>query len=223
MNNSLVQLREQHIDNYKNAIVDIINNNTDVLVNDDIMSLFRKPPLDSMDLIKSKFLDLAKKNNIILNNSELDNLIDNYRNKLMNGISAIKKIRIDELIKDMKSIDFNNNEMFKLNKKNFIKVDKDIKKILKDQLNECFDKFLLQNINMVFSNEVDLEVKNNIITNISKFAKGSYQRQVLENFDIKVLIKNTTLINSIKEHNDRYLFTINNSRILNDLDNNLEN
>ena len=76
---------------------------------------------------------------------------------------------------------------------------------------------------MVFSNEVDLEVKNNIITNISKFAKGSYQRQVLENFDIKVLIKNTTLINSIKEHNDRYLFTINNSRILNDLDNNLEN
>ena len=95
--------------------------------------------------------------------------------------------------------------------------------VIKDQLNECFDKFLLQNINMVFSNEVDLEVKNNIITNISKFAKGSYQRQVLENFDIKVLIKNTTLINSIKEHNDRYLFTINNSRILNDLDNNLEN
>lgn len=223
MNDSLKQLKKQHIDNYKNAIIDIITNNTNVLVDEDIMSLLRKPPLDSMDLIKSKFLDLAKKNGTILNTEELSNLLDNYRDKLMKEMGALKAIRIKELTKSIDSIKYEDNEVFKLNKKDFVKVDKDIKKILKDQLNECFDKYILKNIDKVFSNDIDSNIKNNIISNMTKFINGSYQRQLLENFDIKVLVKDTTLINNIKEHNERYLFTINNSRILNDLDNNLEN
>ena len=223
MNDSLKQLKKQHIDNYKNAIIDIINNNTNVLVDEDIMSLLRKPPLDSMDLIKSKFLEFAKKNHIILNTEELSSLIDNYRNDLMNEIFSIKAIRIKELTKDINHIQYEDNEVFKLNKKDFIKVDKDIKKILKEQLVKSYDMFILRKIDVVFSSDVDSGIKDNIISNISKYVKGSYQRQLLENFDIKVLIKNTTLINSIKEQNERYLFTINNSRVLNDLDNNLEN
>lgn len=223
MNDSLKQLKRQHIDNYKNAIIDIITNNTNVLVDEDIMSLLRKPPLDSMDLIKSKFLDLAKKNSTILNTEELSNLLDNYRDKLMKEMASIKAIRIKELTKSIDSIKYEDNEVFKLNKKDFVKVDKDIKKILKDQLNNSFDKYILKNINKVFSNDIDSSVKNNIVSNITKYINGPYQRQLLENFDIKVLVKDTTLINNIKEHNERYLFTINNSRILNDLDNSLEN
>ena len=46
---------------------------------EDINALIKKPPLDSMDLIKSKFLDLAKRNKIILNTEELSKLLDNYR------------------------------------------------------------------------------------------------------------------------------------------------
>lgn len=223
MNDSLKQLKRQHIDNYKTAIVDIITNNTNVLVDEDIMSLLRRPPLDSMDLIKVKFLDLAKKNSVILNAEDLSNLLDNYRDKLMNEISCIKNIRIKELTKSINNIKFEDNEIFKLNKKDFVKVDKDIKKILKDQLNDSFDKYILKDIDKVFSDDVDSNIKKDIISNVTKFINGSYQRQLLENFDIKVLVKDTTLINSIKEHNERYLFTINNSRILNDLDNNLEN
>lgn len=223
MNDSLKQLKRQHIDNYKNAIIDIITNNTNVLVDEDIMSLLRKPPLDSMDLIKSKFLDLAKKNSTILNTEELSNLLDNYRDKLMKEMASIKAIRIKELTKSIDSIKYEDNEVFKLNKKDFVKVDKDIKKILKDQLNDSFDKYILKNINKVFSNDIDSNVKNNIVSNMTKYVNGTYQRQLLENFDIKVLVKDTTLINNIKEHNERYLFTINNSRIFNDLDNSLEN
>ncbi len=223
MNDSLKQLKRQHIDNYKNAIIDIITNNTNVLVDEDIMSLLRKPPLDSMDLIKSKFLDLAKKNSTILNTEELSNLLDNYRDKLMKEMASIKTIRIKELTKSIDSIKYEDNEVFKLNKKDFVKVDKDIKKILKDQLNDSFDKYILKNINKVFSNDIDSNVKNNIVSNMTKYVNGTYQRQLLENFDIKVLVKDTTLINNIKEHNERYLFTINNSRIFNDLDNSLEN
>ena len=223
MNDSLKQLKRQHIDNYKNAIIDIITNNTNVLVDEDIMSLLRKPPLDSMDLIKSKFLDLAKKNSTILNTEELSNLLDNYRDKLMKEMASIKAIRIKELTKSIDSIKYEDNDVFKLNKKDFVKVDKDIKKILKDQLNDSFDKYILKNINKVFSNDIDSNVKNNIVSNMTKYVNGTYQRQLLENFDIKVLVKDTTLINNIKEHNERYLFTINNSRIFNDLDNSLEN
>lgn len=223
MNDSLKQLKRQHIDNYKNAIIDIITNNTNVLVDEDIMSLLRKPPLDSMDLIKSKFLDLAKKNSTILNTEELSNLLDNYRDKLMKEMASIKAIRIKELTKSIDSIKYEDNEVFKLNKKDFVKVDKDIKKILKDQLNNSFDKYILKNINKVFSNDIDSNVKSNIVSNMTKYVNGTYQRQLLENFDIKVLVKDTTLINNIKEHNERYLFTINNSRIFNDLDNSLEN
>lgn len=223
MNDSLKQLKRQHIDNYKNAIIDIITNNTNVLVDEDIMSLLRKPPLDSMDLIKSKFLDLAKKNSTILNTEELSNLLDNYRDKLMKEMASIKAIRIKELTKSIDSIKYEDNEVFKLNKKDFVKVDKDIKKILKDQLNDSFDKYILKNIDKVFSNDIDSTVKSNIVSNMTKYVNGTYQRQLLENFDIKVLVKDTTLINNIKEHNERYLFTINNSRIFNDLDNSLEN
>ena len=223
MNDSLKQLKRQHIDNYKNAIIDIITNNTNVLVDEDIMSLLRKPPLDSMDLIKSKFLDLAKKNSTILNTEELSNLLDNYRDKLMKEMVPIKVIRIKELTKSIDDIKYEDNDVFKLNKKDFVKVDKDIKKILKDQLNNSFDKYILKNIDKVFSNDIDSNIKNNIVSNITKYINGPYQRQLLENFDIKVLVKNTKLINNIKEHNERYLFTINNSRIFNDLDNSLEN
>ena len=42
-------------------------------------------------------------------------------------------------------------------------------------------------------------------------------RQLFENIDIKILIKDTTLINIVKEQTERYLFTLNNSRIFSDL------
>ena len=37
--------------------------------------------------------------------------------------------------------------------------------------------------------------------------------QLLENIDFKILVKDTILINSFKEQSDRYLFTLENSRI----------
>ena len=66
MEDTLKKFKEQHLENYKSAILEIITNNTNVLVDEDIMSLVKKPPLDSMDVIKSKFLDVAKKNKVVL-------------------------------------------------------------------------------------------------------------------------------------------------------------
>ena len=78
-----LEFKKQHIETYKNAVRENILNNTNVLVDEDIMSLLKKPPLDSMDFIKCKFLDLAKKNKIVLNTEELSKILDNYR-KMIN-------------------------------------------------------------------------------------------------------------------------------------------
>ena len=66
---------------------------------------------------------------------------------------------------------------------------------------------------LLFSNDVDSGVVKKITSDVSKYINGNYQRQLLENIDFKILVKDTILINSFKEQSDRYLFTLENSRI----------
>ena len=63
-NQTKEELRQHHINSYRETVIEIIKNNTNSLVDTDIMSLIKKPPLDSMDLIQVKLLSLAKKNNL---------------------------------------------------------------------------------------------------------------------------------------------------------------
>ena len=102
MKEELNGFRQQHEMSYRNAILDTIKNNTEVLVNQDIVSLFQKPPLDSMDLLRTKFLNLAKKNKIVLNTEGLGYLLNQYRSYLLDCCDEIKNIRIDTLSKVIK-------------------------------------------------------------------------------------------------------------------------
>ena len=61
--------------------------------------------------------------------------------------------------------------------------------------------------------DTDEFVKSRIIQDFAKYMNGQYKRQLLENIDIKILVKDTTLINLIKEQTERYLFTLANSRL----------
>lgn len=214
---TIKKLKEQHIDNYRNAILENIKNNTNVLVDEDITSLIRKPPLDSMDLIKSKFLDLARKNKIILDTGELDKILEDYRKYNKKCFDKIKDIRLDELSNKVKNTKFEkSNDVIKINKKDFIVINKQIKKLLKEYLKDSLDKKILKNIERVFVKDTSDDVKRKIITEITKYINSSYQKQLLENVDIKILVKDTTLINGTKEQADRYLFTLKNSRLLNE-------
>ena len=62
-------------------------------------------------------------------------------------------------------------------------------------------------------------VKNKIIDDIVKFFKGAYQKQLLENVDFKTLVKDTTLVNNVRSHGERHLFTLANSRLFKQEDN----
>lgn len=218
-NQTKEELRQHHINSYKETVIEIIKNNTNSLVETDIMSLIKKPPLDSMDLIQVKFLSLAKKNKIILNTDELSKLVDNYRNSVLKCCEKMQKERINKLTSKVKSIKFEkDNDVIKINKKDFASINKDIKKIFKEQVIKSYEKDILSNIDVLFSDEIDKDVRDKVTKEANDYLKKNYQKQLLENFDIKVLVKDTTLINNVKEQTERYLFTLNNSRLLNEID-----
>lgn len=207
------ELKKQHFNSYKETLLSIIENNTNILVNEDIKSLIKKPPLDSMDVLKNKFLDLSKKNKIVLDTEELSKLLDDYRTSLSKVIDKIKKERVSILSKKVNSFKYKENEVLEFYKKDFISLDKDLKKILKDNLNDSYEKVFTKGINKVFSKDIDENIKNKIIEDISKFINKNYMKQIMDGFDIKVLVKDTILINSINEQNERYIFVLNNSRL----------
>ena len=212
-----LEFKKQHIETYKNAVRENILNNTNVLVDEDIMSLLKKPPLDSMDFIKSKFLDLAKKNKIVLNTEELSKILDNYRKYLLKCLPDIKKVRVDSLTEIIGKVDFSkDSDVIKVKRGDFNNINKEIKKSINTYLSDGLDKQILKNINNVFKSDVEETAKNKIITDITKYIKGAYHKQLIENLDMKILVKDTTLINTVKETTDRYLFTLSNSRLLND-------
>ena len=214
MTDTLEDLKKQHIDNYKQAIIEIIHNNTDVLVDEDIMSLLRKPPLDSMDLIKSKYLDLAKKNKVILDIVKLDDLLFGYRELIIKRCEKIKKLRVSYLENVVSQVQFSKNtDVIKFNKKDFNEINKKLKKYIKEQLQDAIECMIIKKVDEVFSSEVDSVIRKKISDELIKFVKGSYQKQLLENIDFKILVKDTILVNSTKEHGERYLFTLSNSRI----------
>ena len=131
----LKKIKIQHIDNYKKAILENIKNNTNVLVDEDIKSLLKTPPLDSMDLIKAKFLDLAKKNKIILNTDELKRILDNYRKYIMKCCNEIKTIRVSELSSKVESTEFvKNSDIIKINEKIFKSAIKEAEEFLSEEL-----------------------------------------------------------------------------------------
>lgn len=214
MVDTLEEFKKQHLDNYKKAILELVNNNTNVLVDEDIMSLLRKPPLDSMDSIKSKFLDLAKKNKVVLETIKLDNLLEEYRNLIMSVCENIKKERISVLSNVISNtIIEKNTDVIKFNKKYFNDINKNIKKMLKDIVVSASDNVFGKKAASIFSSDMDEMIQKKICDEVMKFLKGTYQKQLLENVDIKLLVKDTTLINSVKEHSERHLFTLANSRI----------
>ena len=145
MNGTIEELKKNHIKSYKNALIENIKNNTNVLVDEDIMSLLKKPPLDSMDVIKSKFLDLAKKNKIVLNTENLNSIMDKYRDDLIKVCGDLKKIRIDSLNLKVEEFKFEkDSDVFKLTKKDFMLINKELKKTIKEHLNKYLEKDILK-------------------------------------------------------------------------------
>lgn len=213
MTNNVEDFKKTHLDNYRRALVDTLVNNTNALFDEDIASLLKKPPLDSMDVIKSRFLDLAKKNKVILNAEKLDTILDNYRSKCLEFCKTLKDVRINTLSKIINDFKLSNdNDTIKLMKKDFTSVNKTIKSEIKDFIKNSLNTEIFEKVDLLFD-DVDLNIKKRIITDSTKYINNNYLKQLLENIDFKILVKDTILTNSIKEQGERYLFTLENSRL----------
>ena len=199
---------KQHQENYKNIILDIINNNTNTLVKEDLMSLVVRPPLDSMDVIKTKFISLAKKNKIILDIGKLEVILDEYRYNISKDYLKIIEFRVKNLEKLMKKTNVSEGEEYKFLKKELNVIDKNIKDMIKTKLNECTDKYLISSIKELLNNVTD-NVYDKFSSDMIKYINKEYTKNILESIDVKLLVKDTTLINNVKESGDRFKLTLN--------------
>lgn len=206
------KLKEEHFNSYKEAVLTNIINNSNVLFDEDIMSLIKKPPLDSMDLIKSRFLSVAKKNKIIIENDSFNKYLDNYRKDVISLFDKFKKSRISSLSSDIKKAKFKEDETIKLLKKDFNTYNKKMKKDFKDNVVIFLDKNIIKNIDHIFKNK-DIDNYDKVKKDMIKYLKNNYLKQLLENVDIKVLVKDAMLMNNVREQGERYLFTLSNSRL----------
>lgn len=212
--NEVEELKRQHLNTYKNATKEIVNNNTKSLVEGDIISLIKKPPLDSMDLIKSKLISLAKKEKIILNTTELENLIENYRKYLEESLLNLINIRSEYLIVKINSFEpSRESEIIKIQKKDMDTINKKIKAQLKKIMDESNEKELFKDLDKIYNDSVETQLKESINKAFKKFMSSTYQKQLNENISIKILVKDRTLMSGIIEQGERYLFTKTNSHL----------
>ena len=169
-----------------------------------------------MDIVKNKMISFAKKYKFVLDASKLDNMLDIYRKNIVTCCEKIKKMRIDCFSEIVDK--FKDDDTIVFYKKNFNSLNKKIKKSLKEQVILSIDNILLKDIIKIISTNADNTNVDSFIEEITMFLKKQYLKQVMDSFDIKFLVKDTTLMNSVKEQGDRYLFTLKNSRLLNDFD-----
>lgn len=216
MDKDIADYKKEHANNYLTAIKDIIGNNTLVL-KEEIFSLVQKPPLESMDVILSKALKIAKKNKLVLNKNKLDHLLVLYRKSFDNAINEICNNREEKLIKivDDKDFDYESDKnVIKINKKDFNDINKKNRVILKKQIEDSFSNVFLPGLTKLFSKD-EKALVDVFINDLSKYMKAQYQKQLMDSYDIKVLVKDTTLINNVNEQGERYLFTLKNSHLFN--------
>ena len=214
---SIEKFREKHFENYKNAVMETLKNNTKVLFDDDIYSLLQRPPLDSMDVIKCKFLDLANRHKVIINADSLDKILDGYRKNVISFLPSWKKIRIDELSKIIINfVQKKETDVIKFNKKDFVPLNRVLKKQMKQNITNAVNKKIVKHVNQLFTDDVDEKLKDVMSNEMNKFVQTNYIKQLLESIDFKVIVKDTTLINGVREQGERFVFTRMNSYLLNE-------
>ena len=105
-------------------------------------------------------------------------------------------------------------DVLKIAKKDFIDINKEIKKFLKEQIKKSLQNKIIDESTRLFVIDTDNNLMKKVLDEVNKYLNGSYLKQLLDNIDFKILVKDTTLINGVKEQAERYLFTWSNSRLL---------
>lgn len=204
---TLKEIEEQHFEQYKEAVKLMIRDNNRRLIEEDILPLFQEPPLDSMDVIKQKFLSVAKEENLILDLGTYSTLIEQFRTSMKENITSLFSFREKQLIAVIDAQeDLSKTTILKINQQDYKKVDKKLRNDFLKQLISTIECTLITHFSSLVADVSKLE-------SLALFLKGRYVETVLTLLDSKLALKNNLLRNNLKEQSHRYLFMKKNSHL----------
>lgn len=216
MKEGLEKYQKQHDQNYHDAVIDTIRDNNAILVEEDLIPLFKKPPLDSMDVLKSKILGVAKDTGVILSLEELEHMMEQYRSDMIEHVKEAGTFRKEQIEKKINDI------FFKKEKDSFISLS--LFQPIKEELQITFGKHLESYMqeNMIPSlpylldenKNFELQANDLFLSTTSEYLTYRYPEMLLHQLDGRINLKDNILANRLNEHKERYEFTKEHSRIL---------
>ena len=200
---------KQHKQILMTAGLELATNNTNSLIEDDIINGVIEVPLEAMDTVKQRVLNIAKHNNLILNSDKFNEVLISYKEELKKEFRNIFKKRI-KLIEDnySKFDDDKPMDLVKNLKKELVKFNKEAKKEEKQILTSLVKEKIISNLDLIVKDDNTTFKKD-----ATKFLQTTYVKQILETVDMKILVKDTILLNSLKEQIERFVFTMENSHL----------
>ena len=200
---------KQHKQILMTAGLELATNNTNSLIEDDIINGVIEVPLEAMDTVKQRVLNIAKHNNLILNSDKFNEVLTCYKEELKKEFRNIFKKRI-KLIEDnySKYDDDKPMDLVKNLKKELVKFNKEAKKEEKQVLTSLVKEKIISNLDLIVKDDNTTFKKD-----ATKFLQTTYVKQILETVDMKILVKDTILLNSLKEQIERFVFTMENSHL----------
>ena len=200
---------KQHKQILMTAGLELATNNTNSLIEDDIINGVIEVPLEAMDTVKQRVLNIAKHNNLILNSDKFNEVLISYKEELKKEFRNIFKKRI-KLIEDnySKFDDDKPMDLVKNLKKELVKFNKEAKKEEKQILTSLVKEKIISNLDLIVKDDNTTFKKD-----ATKFLQTTYVKQILETVDMKILVKDTILLNSLKEQIERFVFTKENSHL----------
>lgn len=200
---------KQHKQILMTAGLELATNNTNSLIEDDIINGVIEVPLEAMDTVKQRVLNIAKNNSLVLNSDKFNEVLISYKEELKKKFRNIFKKRI-KLIEDnySKLDDDKPMDLVKNLKKDLVKFNKEAKKEEKQVLTSIVKEKLVSNLDLIVKDDNTTFKKD-----VTKFLQTTYVKQIIETIDMKILVKDTILLNSLKEQIERFVFTMENSHL----------
>ncbi len=200
---------KQHKQILMTAGLELATNNTNSLIEDDIINGVIEVPLEAMDTVKQRVLNIAKNNSLVLDSDKFNEVLTSYKDELKKEFRNIFKKRI-KLIEDnySKINDDKPMELIKNLKKELVKFNKETKKEEKQVLTSLVKEKIISNLDLIVKEDNTTFKKD-----ATKFLQTTYVKQIIETVDMKILVKDTILLNSLKEQIERFVFTMENSHL----------
>ena len=200
---------KQHKQILMTAGLELATNNTNSLIEDDIINGVIEVPLEAMDTVKQRVLNIAKHNNLILNSDKFNEVLISYKDELKKEFRNIFKKRIKLIENNYSKFDDDKPmDLVKNLKKELVKFNKEAKKEEKQVLTSIVKEKLVSNLDLIVKDDNTTFKKD-----ATKFLQTTYVKQILETVDMKILVKDTILLNSLKEQIERFVFTMENSHL----------